>query len=241
MIFFNFPFILHVLIIVNFSSSWISDSFPVGLRLTPGSLWTVGWLNRDWLVMIFLNYLHSFWITWHVMAHGLVMIFSGPSEAFFAWNHPSPTDSLDILDPLRIASWQAMAASVQTVNAKHLQALEDCMNVLLSHPIFDAVQSMPPQAIDGAAEQNEAGSQAGLACDLSCLSSLILSYCVWSFMITHQIRDMLGSCADRARIVHGSCADRARIVRVQGCWELGFVRAQKWTRSKLWGNVQRLR
>ena len=88
-----------------------------------------------------------------------------------------------------------MAASVQTVNAKHLQALEDCMNVLLSHPIFDAVQSMPPQAIDSAAEQNEAGSQAGLACDLSCL----------------------GSCADRARIVHGSCADRARIVRVQGC------------------------
>ena len=125
------------------------------------------------LSWFFLNYLHSFWITWHVMAHGLVMIFSGPSEAFFAWNHPSPTDSLDILDPLRIASWQAMAASVQTVNAKHLQALEDCMNVLLSHPIFDPVQSMPPQAIDSAAEQNEAGSQAGLACDLSCLSSLI--------------------------------------------------------------------
>ena len=42
----NFPFIFHVLIVVLFSFSWIIESFPVGLRLTPGSLWTVGWLNR---------------------------------------------------------------------------------------------------------------------------------------------------------------------------------------------------
>jgi hypothetical protein len=89
----------------------------------PHSTWTMAnefiMTNRDWLAK-FLNYLDGWWFC-H-MAHGLVMNFSGPPEAFLL-ESPEP-------DPL--ASWEAiMASSVQSVNAKHLQSLEDAMNVVL--------------------------------------------------------------------------------------------------------------
>ena len=50
--------------------------------------------------------------------------------------------------------------SVKVVNGKRLQALEEAMNTLLAHPLFDAVQAMAPQAICGTASKEEAGSQA---------------------------------------------------------------------------------
>ena len=92
----------------------------------PHSTWTMAnefiMANRDWLAR-FLNYLDS-WRFCH-MAHGLVMNFSGPPEAFL----------LESPEPDSLASWEAtMASSVQSVTAKHLQSIEDAMNFLFWTP-----------------------------------------------------------------------------------------------------------
>ena len=41
----------------------------------------------------------------------------------------------------------AMTEAVADVNAEHLRALEDALNVMFAHPIFESIQSMPPAPI----------------------------------------------------------------------------------------------
>jgi len=52
-----------------------------------------------------------------------------------------------------------MADAVSDINATHLKTLEDALNVVLAHPIFETIQSMQPAPIDRNAEACEAGSQ----------------------------------------------------------------------------------
>ena len=65
------------------------------------------------------------------------------------------TISISFIRPLTAAMTEAVA----DVNAEHLRALEDALNVMFAHPILESIQSMPPAPIRGDAESNEAGSQ----------------------------------------------------------------------------------